>query len=289
VRTKTQSAPGSFFLSGCLCLKLNLVTNFHPLKNFLFALFAAVIVFAGCQKDTNASVSLQSSDLAAINSQLKGTWLFPVQTLSVVDNSGKILSPAKKMPAPAFQFDGSTKVNIMPDLSTVLKGTYELTTKNGFIYLNVTYPDKTSVTFQVLLVSNQILKLTSTAPYTYLDANNKPLQGNSVINTQLKRQNSADVTGSFISVSVVNDSLFNVGVYVTHLGVDTATLLNTKQMGTGTYNYAFLGKHGDHLTIDLLGSITDANLYAYYKGIPLTGEVNAEPNEIKTNRGWNLP
>ena len=104
-----------------------------------------------------------------------------------------------------------------------------------------------------------------------------------------KRQNSADVTGSFISVSVVSDSLFNVDVYVTHAGVDTATLLNSKDMGSGTYNYAFAGKHGDHLTIDLLGSLTGANFYAYYNGIPLTGSVQVQGNEIKTSGGWNIP
>jgi hypothetical protein len=269
--------------------KVELVTNFHPLKNFLLALFAAVIMFAGCQKDTNASVSLQSSDLAAINSQLKGTWVFPVQTLSVFDNTGKVLSPPQGMSAPAFQFDGNTKVNIMPDQSTVLKGTYELTTKNGFIYLSVTYPDNTNVSFQVLLVSNQLLKLSSTAPYTYLDANNKSVQGNVVTNTQLKRQSSADITGNFITVSVMSDSLFNVGIYVTPLGVDTARLLNSKEKGIGTYNYAFLGKHGDHVTIDLLGSVTGSSFYAYYKGIPFGGNVQALTNELKTGAsGWTV-
>ena len=172
------------FLSGCLCLKFNLVTNSHPLKNFLLALFAAAIMFTGCQKDMGA-VSIKSSDLATINGQLKGTWVFPVQTLSIVDNTGKVLSPAQGIPAPAFQFDGSTKVNIMPDLRTVLKGTYELITKNGFIYLDVVYPDHTTKEFQVLLVSNETLKLSSTAPYTYTDANNKPVQGNAVTSTQL--------------------------------------------------------------------------------------------------------
>ncbi len=266
-----------------------MVTNFHPLKNFLFALFAAAIMFTSCQKDIGDGVSIKSGDLATINGQLKGTWVFPVQTLSIVDNTGKVLSPAKGMPAPAFQFDGSTKVNIMPDLRTVLKGTYELTTKNGFIYLDVVYPDHTTTEFQVLLVSNETLKLSSTAPYTYTDANNKPVQGNAITSTQLKKQNSADVTGSFISVSVVSDSLFNVGVYVTHSGDDTATLQNSKENVIGTYNYAFVAKSGDNLAIDLLGSPAGSNFYAYYKGIPLSGAVQVEGNEIKTGRGWNIP
>jgi len=268
--------------------KVELVTNFHPLKNFLLALFAAAIIFTGCQKDTGTKVSIQSSDLVAINSQLKGTWLFPVQTLNIVDNTGKVLSPAQATPAPAFQFDGSTKVNIMPDLRTVLKGTYELSTRNGLIYLDVVYPNHTTTEFQVLLVDNQQLKLTSSKPYVY-QTGETATPATAITSTELKRQNSADVTGSFISVSVVSDSLFNVGVSVTHLGVDTATLLNSKENATGTYNYAFTAKSGDILTIDLLGSPAGSNLYAYYKGIPLTGAVQVQANEMKTGSGWNIP
>lgn len=55
------------------------VNNFRQLKKFLFVLFVAATVFTGCQKDTSTAVKIGASDMATVNGQLKGLWLFPVE------------------------------------------------------------------------------------------------------------------------------------------------------------------------------------------------------------------
>ena len=238
-------------------------------------------------------MSISSTDLAIINGQLKGSWLFPVQTLSVVDSTGKVLSSAQNTSAPAFQFDGNQKVTILTDLHSMLTGTYKLSTSNGSIYLNIAYPNGTSVQYQVLLINDQTLKLNSVEHHTYYNGST-PISASAITNTELKKQNSADVTGSFVRVMVKSDSLYNVGVYVIHKTAapgDTIILLNSKIKVTGSYDYAFVAKPGDHLIIDVFGSITRTYLSAYYNGVPLTGQVHkdARQNEIITGIGWDIP
>jgi hypothetical protein len=264
---------------------------YHQLKISLYILFIVAVIFGSCQKDTGTNVSITAVDLAIMNGQLKGSWLFPVQTLSVVDSTGHILSPSQNTSAPAFQFDGNQKVNIITDLHSTLTGTYTLSTSKGSIYLNIVYPNGTKEQYQVLLINDQTLKLNSVQHHTYYNGST-PVPATAIINTELKKQNSADVTGSFIRVMVKSDSIYNVGVYVIHKNPgDTAILLNSKINVIGSYNYAFVSKPGDHLIIDVYGSITRTYLFAYYNGLPFTGQVNtsAQRNEIITGIGWSIP
>ncbi|MDB5134185.1 MAG: hypothetical protein JWP37_788 [Mucilaginibacter sp.] len=262
-----------------------------PLKRFLYILFAATVLFTACKKDTGTNVNINASDLTSLNGQLKGNWVFPVQTQSIIDITGKSIFPNENISTPALQFDGSGKVKILPDTRTVLKGTYELTTDKGFIYLDVVYPDGTDTKYQVLLLNDQTLELTSSIQYIFYNGND-PVSASQVTSTVLKKQNSADVTGNFVRVSVVSDSLFNVGVYVKHATAaagDTAILLNSQVNATGSYTYSFVAKHGDQLFVDVFGSLTKTSLNAYYNGLPFNGVILSQYSEIKTTTGWVVP
>ncbi|MEO6850509.1 MAG: hypothetical protein ABI166_07760 [Mucilaginibacter sp.] len=260
------------------------------MKKLLFALFCTAVIFTGCQKDPGYNVKVTGADLASINGMLKGTWVFPTQTLSVQDTSGKVLTPGAGDAAPALQFDGTTKVNIMPDIKTVLNGTYSLSTLNGFIFLEINYPDKTNRQYQLLLVNNQMLKLTYSLPDVYYDSSDNAIVAYSVFNSEYKRQSSADVTGGLVKVLVQSDSLFNVKVYAGHPDA-SFTLLDSALNVTRLYTFSYVAKHNDHVIVDIVGSLPKTYFYAYYNGLPLSGEVNREPttNEITTGRGWIIP
>jgi hypothetical protein len=171
------------------------------LKKFLFVLFVAAAVFTGCQKDSSATVKIGASDMATVNGQLKGLWLFPLEAQKVVDTSGKPLISSQYVASPAMQFDGGSNVKIFQDVNTTINGTYKLSTSNGYVYLDVFYPGGADITYQVLFVDGQTLKLTTSAPYVYYSGNN-PEPASAVSSIVLKKQNSADITGNIIKVTV---------------------------------------------------------------------------------------
>jgi hypothetical protein len=262
-----------------------------PLKRFLSLLFAVAVLFTACQKDAGTNVNIKASDLTSLNGQLKGNWVFPVQTQSIIDNTGKSIFPSENISSPALQFDGSGNVKILPNTRTVLKGTYELTTDKGFIYLDLVYPDGTDTKYQVLLLNNKTLQLTSSLDYIFYNGND-PVSASQVTSTVLQKQNSADVTGNFVRVTVTSDSAFNVGVYVKHANAkpgDTAILLNSQVKVVGSYAYSFVAKHGDQLFIDVFGSLTNTSVNAYYNGLPFNGVIVSQYGEIKTTTGWVVP
>ena len=254
------------------------------MKKSILALFIAAALFAGCQKDTSTKVTLTSADLTVISAQLKGTWLFPAETLSIVDSTGKSLQPNQNLPLPALQFDGSSKVNIMPDEKTVIKGTYAISTVKGNIYVDIVYPDGTTLNYMVVLIDNQSLKMTSTQPYVYY-VGNKAVSAQAVTTASFKKQSSADASSNMLRVTVQSDSLFNVGVYITHPG-DTTQLVGSQQKVTGSYGYSCLAKSGDKLKIDVLGSLTKTAVNAYYNGLPFGAGYELKAGEIVTSGDW---
>ncbi|HVV54862.1 MAG TPA: hypothetical protein VHC47_06040 [Mucilaginibacter sp.] len=262
------------------------------LKKVFLLLFAAVIFFAACQKDTGTQVDITQGDMTAINAQLKGTWVFPVQTFSVVDTSGQQLSGTQNSSAPAFRFDGGTHVTVIYDIHTEINATYSLSADKGYVYLTINYPNDPPVKYKILRADASTLELTSTQPYIYT-AGGSAIQASSVSNTTLKRQNSADVTANMVRVIVMSDSSFNAGIFVTHdvpYPADTLTTLNTTVNNTtGSYSYSFIARTGDHLTVDMFGSVSKTSLYAYYNGVPLSGKLDTAYNEIVTTEGWDVP
>jgi hypothetical protein len=249
-------------------------------------------VFYGCKKDSSTVVNVTTADVAAVNSQLKGMWVFPVDDQQIVDLSGKSLGTLQYLPSPALQFDGSSKVIIYKDTKTTLNGTYTLSTKNGFIYLNLTYPDGTVINYQVTYVDSQTLKLVSAEPYVYYN-NDNPEPATALSNVFLKKQSSADVTGSLINVVVTSDTIYSVTVSVTHTKAkapgDTTALLDSKVNYTGIYSYTFPAQSGDQLTVDIAGDYTRTTFYAYYNGVPMWGNTGYLFEEIKTTTGWTVP
>jgi hypothetical protein len=260
------------------------------LKKFLFVLFVAAVVSTGCRKESSTG-KISSADLSVINGQLMGTWVFPMDAQRVVDNTGKLLT-AQYTAAPALQFEANSKVKILQNTSTTLNGTYSLSAKDGFIYLDVVYPDGTDINYQVLYVDAQTLKLVSNQPYVYYNQTN-PVPASAVSNVVLKKQDAADITGRIIKVVVVGTSTYNVSVYVTHTRAiapaDTAILMDTKANTTGTYTFSFPTLSGDKLTVDIGGDYTKVSFYAYYDGVPMAGNVGYDFGEIKTTTGWTTP
>ncbi len=230
--------------------------------------------------------------MASVNGQLKGLWLFPVEAQKVVDTSGKPLTSPQYISSPALQFDGGSKVKIFQDINTSVNGTYKLSTSKGYVYVDIVYPGGMDVTYQVLFVDGQTLKLITSTPYVYYNGNN-PEPASAVSSIVLKKQNSADVTGNIVKVTVVSDTLYSVAVYRTHTHLeafaDTAILMDRKTNITGTYNCSFPTVSGDKLTVDISGDYTKVNFYAYYNGIPMAGSVAYPFQEIKTTTGWMVP
>jgi hypothetical protein len=227
--------------------------------------------------------------MAVINGQLKGLWLFPTDNQKIVATSGETLSDNGYVAAPAMQFDGGSGVTLYTNLQTKLQGTYQLGTKDGYIFLDVTYPNGNDITYQVLVLSNQTLKLISTEPYVYYSGGT-PQPAKSVSNVELQKQNSADVTGNLVRVIVVGNAAYGVNVFVKHTTkADTAVLLDTRQNIKGTYTFAFPATSRDQLVVDVLGDYTQTSFYAYFNGLPMSGSVSYGAQEFKTSAGWIVP
>jgi hypothetical protein len=262
------------------------------LKKILFALFSVAAILAGCQKDTGTNVTITSSDLASVNVQLKGTWVFPAETVSVVDSTGKAIFAPQSISAPALEFDGGSGVTIMPDIHSKLAGTYKLSSDKAFVYLDIYYPNGNDMRYQVILVDAHDLKLTSTQTFSYPNGGTQ-IPATSIINVTFQKQNAANASGKYITVNVQSDSVYNASVYVTHKYLATpadtvATLLNSKQNATGNYSYLFAVQSGDHLTADVFGSLTKTTVYAYYNGIPLTGTLNRNAGLSEIEASWDF-
>ena len=256
------------------------------MKKFLFVLFIAAAALTGCKKDTDPTVHITQTDLALINQQLAGTWLFPVETVSVVDDSGKQLLPNQTETSSAFQFDGISTVTIMPGPGIKEKGFYSLSTSNGFIYVTVLSPDGNTTVYKLLYINDKTLKLNAAQPYLYYDGNTAVV-ANAIINQVFKKQDAFDVSGKTVNISILSDATFDASVYAVRAG-DTV-LLDTQTRITKNYTFAYQAKSGDHLLLDLLGTPAKISFSAYYKGVPLTGKFITDDYELRTTTGWNIP
>jgi hypothetical protein len=67
------------------------------LKKLLLILFVATAFLNSCKKDTGTNVTITPADLANVNRQLKGSWVFPVKTLTVLDDNGKAMFPPQNL------------------------------------------------------------------------------------------------------------------------------------------------------------------------------------------------
>jgi hypothetical protein len=257
-------------------------------KIFLFLSIAAAAIY-GCKKDSGTKVNVNSSDVAIINSELKGLWLYPTDAQTVTDISGSLLASNGYVPAPALQFDGGSGVTIISNLQIKSQGTYQLSTKNGLIYLDITDSKGNDITYQVLQINSQTLELVSKAPYTYYN-NSTPEPAEAVSDIILQKQSSADVTASLVKVVVISGTAFNVDIFETNTkGADTAMLLDSRQDIKGAYTFAFPAKTGDQLNAQTTADYSQSAFYVYYNGIPMSGSVSAAAPGFKTTSGWLVP
>jgi len=248
-------------------------------------LLLAGIALSGCKKDASKSgVTLTQADIATVNTQLKGTWVFPVKTLTVVDNNGKALLPGQNLPAAAFAFDGLNTVTIRPDPTTVQTGTYALTgTTDGQLNIHIVYPDNTTQDFKITQLNSTSLTIASTQPYVYYhDGVLTPTVA--VTSTAMQKLNSSDINGQLVRVAVTHDSVYSVKVYLTHGGatklVDSVSNINHP------YLIAIPANEGDQLKIDVLGNVLHTAINAYVDGLPIVGDISAAGEETVTTDGW---
>ncbi len=256
------------------------------MKKIVFILFVIVIVASSCKKDAN--VVITAVDVANTNTQLKGSWVFPIKILTVVDSNGKALRPSQNLAASAFNFDGVSKVDIRPDPITILHGTYTLTTKNGGFYINIVYPDKTNVNYKIISLSEQSITLASTESTLYHNGH-QIVPALAVTSTTLQRRSAADATGNLVRVVVRNDSVFNVKVYIkTYLTGKTA-LADSVSKISKSYNFAFAAKPNDQFKVDVIGNFLKTAINAYIDGLPIQGDVlNVSSNEVVTYPTWTV-
>ena len=254
------------------------------MKKFLLILFVSAAFLQGCRKDNNSTVSITAADIARINGQLKGSWVFPVKTLTVVDSTGKALLPGQNLPSAAFAFDGHSVVTIRPDPLTIQTGNYTVFTKTGGgIFIRVVYPDASTQDFQVTALNNSTLTIASTEPYVYFH-NGMLIPTVAVTSTTMQKLNSADTTGRLVRVIVTNDSIFSVKVYLTHAGA--TKLIDSVSNTINTYRLAVPAQSGDHLKIDVLGNFLKTAINAYVDGLPINGDISASGDETVTTNGW---
>lgn len=252
----------------------------------LLVLLLAGIALSGCKKDPWKPSALGQADVAAVNAQLKGTWVFPFRTLTVVDSSGKAVLPVQNIPSAAFAFDGFNTVTIRPNPTTVQTGSYTLSgTTDGKLIIHVVYPDNTTQDFKITQLTGNSLTIASTEPYVYFH-NGALIPTQAVTSTAMQRLSSSDINGHLVRVIVSHDATYSVKVYITHGGytqlADSATNINHR------YEVAVPAQSGDHLKIDVLGSVVSTAINAYVDGLPLTGEISASGQETVTTNGWNV-
>lgn len=256
------------------------------LKNFVFIIGIVLVVFSGCKKDGGSGMNLTSADIGAINAQLKGSWVFPVKSLTVVDSAGKPVQPSQNLPASAYTFDGYSTVTIRPDPQTILHGTYVLSTTKDGIFVKITNPDATVVNFQVVQLSSQTLTLISTQPYVYYNGS-VLLPTIALTSTTLQKESAADVTGHLVRVSVKNDSIFSVKVYITQSATGKMVLMDSLVNTSKSYSLAFEAQPNDKLKVDVIGNFLKTSINAYINGLPINGDIlNTSVNETITSNGW---
>jgi hypothetical protein len=256
------------------------------LKKLLLVLLVAGMAVSGCKKDPWKPSTLSQADIATVNAQLKGTWVFPFRTLTVVDSAGKAVLPVQNIPAAAFAFDGLNTVTIRPDPTTVQTGSYTLSgTTDGKLNIHVVYPDNTTQDFKITQLASTSLTIASTEPYVYYH-NGALIPTQAITSTAMQRLNSSDINGHQVRVIVTHDSTYSVKVYLTHSGftqlVDSASNINHQ------YVVGVPAQSGDHLKIDVLGNVVNTAINAYVDGLPIPGSISASGNETVTTDGWNV-
>ena len=248
-------------------------------------MLVAGIALSGCKKDSaKSNVALSQADIAQVSAQLKGTWVFPVKTLTVVDSNGKALLPGQNLPAAAFAFDGLSTVIIRPDPATVQTGTYALSgTTDGKLNIHVVYPDNTTQDFKITRLTSTSLTIASSEPYVYYhDGVLTPTVA--VTSTAMQRLNSSDINGQLVRVAVTHDSAYSVKVYLTHSGltqlVDSVSNINQP------YLLAVPAQAGDQLKVAVMGNVLHTAINAYVDGLPIAGDISASGNQTVTTNGW---
>ncbi|WP_426671411.1 hypothetical protein ACPPVU_09250 [Mucilaginibacter sp. McL0603] len=260
------------------------------LKKLLLILFVATAFLSSCKKDTGTNVTITPADLASVNAQLKGSWVFPVKTLTVLDDNGKAMFPPQNLAASAFYFDGFMHVDIMPDPQTVLHGTYVLSTKStGGIYIHIDYPDGSNTDYQVVMLNGSTLTLSASQPDVYYhNGTLEPTEA--VTSTSLQRIGSGTVlNGNLVKITVKNDSVFSVKVYLTRKADGKTILMDSINNTSKAYSSIFTAKTEDHLKVNVIGKFLNTSINAYADGLPIEGDVtNLSSYETVTTDGWNV-
>jgi hypothetical protein len=257
-------------------------------KKLLFLLFVVAAFLSSCKKDTGINVNITPADLASVNAQLKGSWLFPVETLTILDDKGNAMFPAQTLTASAFYFDGSSHADMMPDPQTVLHGTYVLSTKSaGGIYVHINYPDGSSADYQVTMLNSSILTLASSQPDVYF-YNGRYLPTEAATSTTLQRL-TGNIAGNLIKVTVKNDSIFSVKVFLTRKADGKTIMMDSTSNVNKTYTSVFTANEGDHIRVDVIGQVLDTYINAYADGYPIAGDLlYISAHETSTSNGWNV-
>lgn len=248
-------------------------------------MLVAGIAFTGCKKDIAKSpTALSQADVAQINTQLKGNWVFPVKTLTVVDSTGKALLPGQNLPAAAFEFDGLSTVIIRPDPITVQTGSYALSgTSDGQLNIHIVYPDNTTQDFKITQLTATSLTIASSQPYVY-NQNGVLVPTVAVTSTSMQRLNSSDINGQLARVGVTHDSPYGVSVYLIHMGL--TQLVDSVSNITHPYILAVPAQAGDQLKVAVTGDVLHTAINAYVDGLPITGDISASGNQTVTTNGW---
>jgi hypothetical protein len=243
--------------------------------------------FTGCKKDSSTDVNITQSDLIKINYQLKGAWLYPVATSSIVDTTGKVLQTDPSAVGDSYQFDGGSIVTINPGQDYSSTGSYTLSSAAGSVYVNMVFADGSSIKYKILNLNSAALNLSSTTDTIYNNGN-QDIPAKIITNLLYQKQSSVDQNANVVNIVASSDSVMSVSVHVTHKDALNQVLVATAS-NVKIYNYSFIAQSQDHITISLQCRPSTTNFGVFYKGQPLTGEVTTIGNEIVTGIGWDIP
>jgi hypothetical protein len=266
-----------------------------------FTCLIIVITLYGCKKDNNKTVDVIASPahLAAINTQLDGTWAYNNWRIDFKGVSGIPGSGSLPLGASVVFSNGSAIINRFNyEANSLNPISYQLSGLNSVDYVNVKDTTGFVRKCRILLLTADSLKLENII--TSKDTSTKL-----TFNEVWTKASDAEVTGALFKIVInsLNGLTYNPGatvtVYLKPAG-GAEKVLNVQAGVTGKYSYSFHPKIGDHIRITIrnaaggnpdvvqVGASSYPRTLVYYKGIAYGNGWTIDPVARAFDQQWDI-